>query len=213
MSETEIVAPVASGRSRKLDEALIERIAESVSHGVTYEVASGANGVGLSTMMLWMSRGRDMQAYHQAIDAGNTDVEYPAPSSDRATTNPELDRLCLQLLERVLCAREEAEKAAIEAVHQIGTRGIRVPCEWDAENKPIAWTFVAPDWRAAAWYAERNNPKKWGRRQAIEVSGPDGGPIQVASPVERVRGEIGAMRQKLGLEQGDIIDADVVEDE
>jgi hypothetical protein len=51
-------------------------------------------------------------------------------------------------------------------------------------------------WQAAAWYLERSFQQRWGRKQ--EVSGPGGGPIQVAqlSPDEarerlaQVRGEI-----------------------
>ena len=34
-------------------------------------------------------------------------------------------------------------------------------------------------WQAAAWYLERTNPKKWGRHDTVEISGTDGGAIQV----------------------------------
>lgn len=32
-------------------------------------------------------------------------------------------------------------------------------------------------WQAAAWFLERSHPGKWGRREKVEMSGPDGGPI------------------------------------
>jgi hypothetical protein len=35
------------------------------------------------------------------------------------------------------------------------------------------------DWRSIAWRLERKSFNRWGRRQAIEHSGPDGGPVKV----------------------------------
>lgn len=35
-------------------------------------------------------------------------------------------------------------------------------------------------WQAAAWFLERSYPKKWGRHDRHEVTGPDGGPVSVA---------------------------------
>jgi transposase-like protein len=32
-------------------------------------------------------------------------------------------------------------------------------------------------WQAAAWFLERSFPGRWGRREKVEMSGPDGGPI------------------------------------
>lgn len=41
-------------------------------------------------------------------------------------------------------------------------------------------TFVGyeGDWRAAAWLLERRLPARYARREALEVSGPDGGPVE-----------------------------------
>ena len=35
-------------------------------------------------------------------------------------------------------------------------------------------------WQAAAWWLERSHSKKWGRQQKVELSGADGGSINVS---------------------------------
>lgn len=52
------------------------------------------------------------------------------------------------------------------------------------------------DWRALAWIAERTYADTFARRQAIEVSGPGGGPIEVASPRERLMERLGDLRRR-----------------
>lgn len=94
------------------------------------------------------------------------------------------------------------------------------------------------DWKAAAWLEERRHPQRWGRRDttAVEVSGPDGGPIEVdatiKADVESIASLAGILarrnkaetekevkearrqeRRKAALESGDpdIVDAEIVE--
>lgn len=37
------------------------------------------------------------------------------------------------------------------------------------------------DWKAYAWYLERTAPDEFGRKQSIQHSGPDGGPMEIAT--------------------------------
>lgn len=39
-------------------------------------------------------------------------------------------------------------------------------------------------WQASAWYLERTNPRKWGRHETVEITGAEGGPIQVETTVK-----------------------------
>jgi transposase len=57
-------------------------------------------------------------------------------------------------------------------------------------------------WQAAAWIRERKNPERWGRRdrQTVELTGADGGPVQmqVAGVVEvsAIEGLLGALERR-----------------
>ena len=59
-------------------------------------------------------------------------------------------------------------------------------------------------WQAAAWYLERTNPKKWGRHDTVEISGTDGGAIQVeVSAKETLRAKFEAA-ERAALEVLDV---------
>jgi hypothetical protein len=65
--------------------------------------------------------------------------------------------------ERYRTFAERVAKAEADAkVHSIG----------------IVRTAMSEDWRAAAWFLEHRWPHEWGRRN-VEVTGPDGGPVEV----------------------------------
>jgi transposase len=65
-------------------------------------------------------------------------------------------------------------------------------------------------WQAAAWYLERTNPKKWGRHETVEITGADGGPIQVQHSVKDALAE---KFRAAEVAARTVIEATVVEDE
>lgn len=66
------------------------------------------------------------------------------------------------------------------------------------------------DWRASAFYLERVAPTRWGRRQSIEVTGADGGPVQVdasagARLAARLEGFMRQVRENPGVIEGQVL--------
>jgi hypothetical protein len=64
-------------------------------------------------------------------------------------------------------------------------------------------------WQAAAWYLERTNPRKWGRHDTVELTGADGGPIQVE---HSVKDSLAAKFAAAERAARDIIEAEPAED-
>ena len=64
---------------------------------------------------------------------------------------------------------------------------MRARAEAEARNVAIIQKAAPDDWRAAAWWLERAFPDRWGPRQKLEHSGPEGGPIPAEVRVMLVR--------------------------
>jgi hypothetical protein len=46
------------------------------------------------------------------------------------------------------------------------------------------------DWKAGAWILERRHPRRWGRLDRSEISGANGGPVQVAAQVVEIPAQL-----------------------
>lgn len=51
--------------------------------------------------------------------------------------------------------------------------------EAEAEVKQLRAMQTDDKWQRRAWWLERRFPKRWGQKQSLELSGPDGGPVEV----------------------------------
>jgi hypothetical protein len=69
----------------------------------------------------------------------------------------------------------------------------------EAELRDLARIDKAADtqWQAAAWKLERRNPKAWGRREHLELTGADSGPIRYENLSES---ELDAEIKRLSVE-------------
>lgn len=116
----------------------------------------------------------------ESIRAGN----YIEPSALRAGVTKES---LYNWLRRAGCEIEKSntnkkyripakEKKYIEFFHAVKQ------AEAEAEAHDLAvirHAAAVGHWQAAAWRLERKHYDRWGRRQAIEHSGPDGKPVRV----------------------------------
>ena len=55
----------------------------------------------------------------------------------------------------------------------------RAEAECEARDIMLIGAAAKEDWKAAAWRVERRGAKRWGFKQKLEHSGPEGGPISI----------------------------------
>jgi len=87
---------------------------------------------------------------------------------------PKARKIYLEFLDTIERARAVAEIRNVQIV-QAAAQG-------DGNNDP--------DWRAATWFLERAYPRKWGRHERVELSGTEGGPINVSVDTKQALLEI-----------------------
>lgn len=145
-----------AGRPSKIDPNRADRIVALLRTGCTIANAAQAGGIDEGTFYRWMNRG----------------AEHRAPAAFR------------DFREQVLRARAEAEASAVAEVRK-GARGgdvleRRTITHRDGRVETVERLQPA-DWRASAWFLERSRAKDWGRRTLVELTGQDGGPVEVVT--------------------------------
>ena len=98
------------------------------------------------------------------------------------------ERLFVELYNEVRKARSMSEMRAVERIRQAGER----------------------DWKANAWFLERTATSRWGRTERLELTGAEGGAIEVSAEAVERKLEALLANHASALEQG-TIDAEVLE--
>lgn len=171
--------PRRVGRPPLLDEALIKRIGDIVRGGNYIETAAASVGIHRTTLHAWMREGAVIR---RALDPIDGDDEYEAAFE----ALDERDQMKAQFSYTL-------EKAA-------------------AESETIDVLYVrsaAKDhWQAAMTRLERRHPKRWGRREAVEVSGQlDGVRIDADTPAEAVAASTALQSARARDAAADLIEA------
>ena len=163
-----------------LNDDLRGRIREAISVGATSIDAAGAAGIDKSTYTRWLKRGREAIAAREQGDE-------PRPEDD----------LYVELFKDVERARQECK---VEALTGIKRAGIGIPVEetrttertlpdGSVERTTVVIRKLLISWQANAWLLERQYPAEFALKQRMEVSGPEGGPIDIAARAARLADE------------------------
>ncbi|MFJ7054666.1 hypothetical protein ACIQU7_23450 [Streptomyces albidoflavus] len=203
--------PAPGGRPRLLSEEVETRLVGASRTGVAVELAAEMAGVSRSSFLAWMARGR---AEVEARDAGTA----PDPAEEPYAA----------LYEKVRTARATAAARAMVNIRRVADGGIVTKVTTrrfrDAVTGEIVEETVedrtAPDWRADAWYLERQHREQYGKDAvvAVEITGlgdspatADDQPIDFPALAERLDKTLFAVEYPPELESGTVVDAEVVD--
>jgi hypothetical protein len=158
-------------RARLLTPEVEERLIEASRAGLAVDLAAVNAGISRATFLRWMAYGR-------------TEIVDRAAGSD---PNPEMDPF-VDLFEKVERARAAAALSAALDIRRASRGGIvtkETRRTFDPRTGKVVEETVIdktpPDWRAGAWYLERQHPKQYGKDDHLEVelTGAAGGPLKV----------------------------------
>jgi hypothetical protein len=152
------------------DEDRVTRMLDAVSAGVPLTQAC-------------LHAGISERAHFRAMEAG----EAAEDAHDHGETLDDRAEAYRQYRQRIMRAR-----AAVAVVHValIGkaARGGQLTRETTRRLRDgsveTERQWSPPEWKASAWLLSKSFPADLGDRRAVEVSGPDGGPVQHAGPGE-----------------------------
>lgn len=196
----------------KLTPQVIDVLELAVNRGIPMQIAAAGAGVSVGSFENWLAVGRK---------------EYEA-REEGLPASPALDTQ-VELFERILKARADAAGRNVLLIQKAAQGGAIV--EESKEELPdgtIRTTVrrAAPDWRASAWYLERQYRPQFGR-EAIQVEFPGGEPGQAAVGAGSGSGvDTAALAAKItenlaAITAGgpapepadDVVDVEVIEDE
>ncbi|MFF9901207.1 hypothetical protein [Streptomyces longispororuber] len=200
------------GRPRLLSEEVEQRLVAASRTGVAVELAAELAGVSRSAFLSWMARGR---AETEAREQGAT----PDPDEEQYAA----------LYEKVRTARATAAARAMANIRRIADGGIVTKVTTRRFRDSVTGEIVeetvedrtAPDWRADAWYLERQHREHYGKDAVVAVeisglgvgsSGEEDQAVDLSALAERLDRSLFAVEYPPELERADdVVDADIVE--
>ncbi|WP_411147350.1 hypothetical protein [Streptomyces sp. A30] len=198
------------GRPRLLSEEVEARLVAASRTGVAVELAAEMAGISRTSFLRWMARGR---AEAEAREAGEPPEEE---ESEYAA-----------LYEKVRTARATAALRAMANIRRVADGGIVTKVTTRRFRDSVTGEIVeetvedrtAPDWRADAWYLERQHREHYGKDAVVAVEitglggqvGDDEQPIDLSALADRLDKSLFAVEYPPELEDGSVVDAEVLD--
>ncbi|MFG3263465.1 hypothetical protein [Streptomyces bobili] len=197
------------GRPRLLSEEVEARLVNASRTGIAVELAAEMAGISRTSFLRWMSLGR---AEIEAREAGE---EHEEEAEEYAA-----------LYEKVRTARAHAAARAMANIRRVADGGIVTKVTTRRFRDSVTGEIVeetvedrtSPDWRADAWYLERQHREHYGKDAVVAVEitglggqvGDDEQPIDLSALAERLDKSLFSVEYPPELEDGSVIDAEVV---
>ncbi|HYE79210.1 MAG TPA: hypothetical protein VEI97_14600 [bacterium] len=151
--------------------------AEIRKNGTPLNIAAEALGVSRTTIYQWRTRGA---AGEEPFRTFRNAIEAAIPEGRRALLE-EIRQAGKGGAKRVRVTVKKEVKRGPDKRPVLGPDG--KPEMIEVERTEVVET-LEPQWAANAWIAERTCPEEFGRRERIEHSGPDGGPIETKTRID-----------------------------
>ncbi|MET9776119.1 hypothetical protein ABZ023_17995 [Streptomyces sp. NPDC006367] len=203
--------PNPPGRPRLLSEEVEARLVAASRTGVAVELAAEMAGISRTTFLRWMARGRaEVEARENGDPPEEEETQYAA------------------LYEKVRTARATAAARAMANIRRVADGGIVTKVTTRKFRDSVTGEIVeetvedrtAPDWRADAWYLERQHREHYGKDAtlAVEITGLDGPAagedeqsVDLTALAERLDKSLFSVKYPPELEDGSVVDAEVVD--
>lgn len=201
--------------SRVVEQHTRQALLDAFAQGASVEGACHLAGLAPATFYSWCNRAA--AEIDRLSQLATIDKPRPEP---RPSEWP-----FVEFLESVSRVRAQRQVKMLGIIDKVARGGILVSEreEHTAEGGYVVTrTYSQPDWRAAQWWLERAFPAQFGKsveRHAVEVSGPNGGPIEVtnstaiASLAERLAQSFALQQADSPAEIEGAVDAEVVDEE
>ena len=161
---------------------VVTGIQAALRAGLGVERASDYVGINVRTVKGWLARGR-------AAITASIDNDAPIPAEDQlyATFASEVDTSRAHAIARNITTVQTASQNGKPVLDRNGA------VQFDRDGNVVR---EPGDWRAAAWWLEHVHPDEFGRTSRVELTGANGGPVEMESVV------VGQIDHRVALDVG-----------